>query len=293
MDQSRSDESVEPVEVFEHLPWTGLATPRPQKNPWMVYLIAGAIAAAAVGALVTRSVVRSPEAAASSILVSTTVPLVTTPPQPIPVGPEQVTEADLLAMAPGQSELAAAARAEWFVVDYFSSGGAPGADQAVRDALPEGSRVPETAGQTSSYVEWAAASRIEAVGDRQYRSTILFRMLVAGDDGSYRRTPVRAVDVVVEVDALGATRVVDLPMPAEIGRVPAVAGWGEPSETVPDVVRDAALRIAGSWGTAPVVVEGGQTSGGWRIVVESGDPAGVRWPLTLWLTELGEPFWTP
>jgi hypothetical protein len=284
---------MEPVEVFEHIPWTNVAAPRLERKPWLVYLVAGAVAAAAVGALIARSVVRPSDAPAASIAPATTTPTVDTSPATVPAIPDQVSEADLLAVAPGQRELAAAARAEWFVVDYFSSGGDPGEQQSVRDALPEGSRVPDLPEQASSYVDWAATSRIEALGDHRFRSTVLFRLLVAGVEGNYRRSPVQAVEVVVEVDPHGATRVVDLPMPAEIGRAPAVPGWSEPSQVMPDVVRESALRLAGSWGESPVVLEGGEMDGGWRVVVEASDPAGVRWPLTVWLTELGEPFWTP
>jgi hypothetical protein len=286
------EEQSEPHEVYEHVPWSHLASPHQDKKTWVVYLIAGAVAVAALGALVARSVgrVETPETVASSpttlapiAAVASTIPLPQTP----------VTEADLLAVTPGQSELAAAARAEWFVLDYFSSGGNPATDESVRQALPEGARLAGTAEQSPSFVEWAATSRIEALGGGRYRSTVLFRTLVSGEEATYRRTPVRAVDVVVAVDEAGGTRVVDLPMPADLRPGPTVEGWADPSESVPDAVRDASLRIAGSWGGSPVVVEGTERSGGWRIVVEASDPAGIRWPLTLWLTESGEPFLRP
>jgi hypothetical protein len=282
------EEQSEPPEVYEHMPWSHLVPSRQENRTWVVYLIAGALAAAALGALVSRSVgrVETPGPVASP---PTTVAPVAAVASTIPLPQPPVTEADLLAVTPGQSELAAAARAEWFVVDYFSSGGNPATDESIRKALPEGARLAGSVEQGSSFVEWAATSRIEALGDGRYRSTVLFRTLVSGDEASYRRTPVKAVDVVVAVDEAGGTRVVDLPMPAEVRTGPTVEGWAGPSESIPDAVRDASLRMAGSWGSSPTVVEGTERSGGWRIVVESSDPAGIRWPLTVWLTESGEP----
>jgi hypothetical protein len=209
------------------------------------------------------------------------------------VAEEQFSEADLLATAPGQSELAAAARAEWFVVDYFSTGGNPAADEEVREAFPVGARLPGVSGQGASYVEWVATSRIEAVGNGRFRSRVLFRTLVSGDEESYRRMPVQAVDVVVDVDEKGATSVVDLPMPAEVGQTPPTGSWADPSDSLPEAVRHAALHVAGTWGSLPTMIEAGEKGTGWRVVVEAGDQAGIRWPLTVWLTEFGEPFIRP
>ncbi|MDH5616817.1 MAG: hypothetical protein OEY62_09805, partial [Acidimicrobiia bacterium] len=191
---------------------------------------------------------------------------------------------------PGQGEVSAAARAEWFVTDFFSSGGNPGASQPVLDALPDGSRLPAAAelGSTS-YVEWAATTHIEAVSGGRFRATVLFRMLVAGDGGNYVRLPVQAVDVVVEVDPGGGTRVVDLPMPVEVPTGPLLPGWADPVEEVPDLVREAALRLAEAWGDEPSYIEASEREGGWRVVVAVVDGAGVRWPMTLWVTDQGDP----
>lgn len=294
MDAPRSDESAEPAEVYEHIPWAELAVPPQEKKPWVVYLAAGAIAVASLGALAARSIGQSPQPSGAVAAPPTvTAPVVTTfPPPPPPSEEAIVTEADLLAATPGQGEVSAAARAEWFVTDYFSSGGDPGASQPVLDALPGDSRLPAVAelGSTS-YVEWVAASRIEAVGIDRFRSTVLFRMLVANGRGSYVRLPVRAVDVVVEVDAGGGSRVVDLPMPAEVPTGPLLPTWADPVEEVPDAVRNAALRLAESWGNEPSLIEGSERAGGWRVVVRVADAAGVGWPLTLWLTDQGEQVW--
>jgi hypothetical protein len=291
MDVSESDDSEEPVEVYEHIPWAELAVLPREKKPWVVYLAAGAVAAASLGALAARSVGRTPEPPPAAVPPTVTVPVVTTLPWPAPEG-ELLTEADLLAETPGRGEVSAAARAEWFVTDYFSSGGDPGTDQQVLNALPDGSSLPAATGAGfSSYVEWVATSRIEAVGNQRFRSTVLFRMLVSSGDESYVRMPVRAVDVVVEVDAGGGTKVVDLPMPAGVPAGPPLPTWADPVEKVPDLVRAAALRLARSWGADPTVVEGSKREGGWRVVVGVADEAGVSWPLTLWLTDQGEPAW--
>jgi len=289
VDMSRSDESVEPVEVYEHIPWAQLAVPSREKKTWVVYIAAGAIAAAALGAMVIRSVGGEPEP--SSPAVPGTGAVTGTTPLPLPqTETPLLTEADLLAATPGQSEMSASARAEWFVSDYFSTGGNPGGHRRVLDALPEGARLPAPpTAESSSYVEWATTTRVEAIGNERFRSTVLFRLLVSTEEESYVRLPVQAVDVVVEVDGGGATRVVDLPMPVEILVGPPVSAWAEKSEEIPDLVRAGALRIAGLWGAEPEIIEGSERHDGWRMVVVVADGAGVRWPLTLWLTDQGDP----
>jgi hypothetical protein len=291
MDVPRSDETAEPVEVLEHVPWAELAAPAQERRPWMVYLAAGAIAVAALGALAARSIGRNAQAPPGPVPVTVAAPVAATLPPPLP-DPERavLSEADLMAVTPGVDEVSAAARAEWFVTDYFSTSGDPGAQQHVLDALPEGSRLPAAPGTGfSSYVEWVAASHIENLGSQRFRSTVLFRRLVSDGESGYFRLPVQAVDVVVEVGAAGGTRVVDLPMPVMVPAGPPISPWGESVGEIPDPVRAGALRIAGSWGAEPAVVEGSERNGGWRIVVVVADGAGVQWPLSLWLTDQGDP----
>jgi hypothetical protein len=288
MDGPRSDESPEPVEVFEHLPWAQLAEPSREKKPWVVLLVAGAIASAAFGGLAGRSIGRSPESSPMAVPTTVTAPIVTTWSLLEPVS-ERFSEADLLAETPGRSELSAAARAEWFVSDYFSTGGDPGAHQPVLAALPEGARLPAPTGPGFlSYVDWVATSRIEAIGDHRFRTTVLFRRLVSDGETGYTRLPVQAVDVVVGVDPSGGARVVDLPMPIAVPTGPATPVWAEPEEEVPSAVRNAALRLAGVWGDEPSILEAGPRQGGWRVVVDVTDEGGVHWPLALWLSDLGE-----
>jgi hypothetical protein len=288
---SRSDESAEPVEEYEHIPWAQLAVPSREKKPWVVYLAAGVIAVAALGAMIVRSVGSAPEPPSAALPVIGAVPVTTAPPPPQSEAPI-FTEADLLAATPGQREVSASARAEWFVSDYFSTGGDPGSHQQVLDALPEGARLPaEPGAESSSYVEWIATSRVGAIGNERFRSTVLFRLLVSTNEEGYVRLPVQAVDVVVEVDGGGATRVVDLPMPVEIPAGQPVSAWAESVGEIPDPVRAGALRIAGSWGAEPALIEASERNDGWRVVVVVTDGAGVRWPLSLWLTDQGDPAW--
>lgn len=291
MDVSRSDESAEPAEVYEHIPWAELTVPPHENKRWVVYLAAGAVAVASLGALAARSIGANP-IPPPAVVPPMPAPVVTALPAP-PLPEEQVlSEADLLAVTPGADEVGAAARAEWFVTDFFSSGGDPGASQAVLDALPAGSRLPEAAESAStSYVEWVTTSRLEALGSGRFRCTVLYRMLVSTGEGGYVRLPVRAVDVIVEVENGGGTRVVDLPMPVEFPAAPSLATWDEPVEELPNLIREAALHRAGMWGDEPTVIEGSEREGGWRVVVSVVDGAGVRWPLTLWLSDQGESVW--
>jgi hypothetical protein len=136
-----------------------------------------------------------------------------------------LSEADLRAVEPGAAELAAMARAEWFVTDYFTMDGAPApellsafADDAVLPALPQ---LDDAAGV--SVVEWARAYafRPDPAG---YVVTVLFRTLYRNQDDRYERSPVRAVDVVVLVDEQ-QTAVADLPVPSEVPVAQGLSGW--------------------------------------------------------------------
>ena len=98
-----------------------------------------------------RSINQTPESMPISV-----APTSATPPLPKDI----LAEADLLAVIPGQGEVSAAARAEWFVTDYFSSGGGP-----ARRRRPPGRFPPAGGSGSASYVEWAATSRIESVGE--------------------------------------------------------------------------------------------------------------------------------
>lgn len=293
MEVPPTDEPSQQAEVAEHIPWAELGVPPQKERSWVAYVVAGAIAVASLGALGARSISTAPESASTTVAVTGAAPVVTTLP-PSPPESEPLTEADLLAIAPGRGEMTAAARAAWFVTDYFSTGGDPGSDQQVVDALPASSQMPTVPQpDLSSYVDWAATSRIEAIGHGQFSSTVLFRLLAGDGDAGYVRLPVQAVEVVVEVDATGGSRVVDLPMPAALPAGPASPPWAEPIGEVPEPIRAAALRIAADWGAEPSFLEGSQRPGGWRVVVGAVDQAGIRWPLTLWLTEQGDPLWPP
>lgn len=290
MEVPPTDEPSQPVEVVEHIPWAELGVPSQKERAWVVYVAAGAIAVAAVGALIARSIGSPQDSTGTTPITSETVSVATTLPPP---ESEPLTEADLLAFAPGRREVTAAARAEWFVTDYFSTGGDPGSDQQVLAALPESSQVPAARQSgSSSYVDWAATLRIEAISHEQFRSTVLYRMLVSDPESGFVRLPVQAVDVVVEVDATGGSRIVDLPMPATVPTGPSTPAWADPHGAIPEPVRKAALRIAGAWGAEPSVLEGSDRESGWRVVVGVVDQAGIRWPLTLWLTDQGEPLWS-
>lgn len=156
-------------EVFEHIPWSQLSTPAPRSRAWIAYVAAGAIAAAAVGAMVMRSWggsldQRTPDTFVSeppAPSVPAVDPTVTPETQPVPA---VLREADLMAVLPGQEERTAAARAEWFVVDYFSSGGDPSGTRAVVDTLPVETLagLPEDGGV--SFVEWASTWQVEPLG---------------------------------------------------------------------------------------------------------------------------------
>lgn len=198
-------------------------------------------------------------------------------------GPAAYAEADLLAYVPVLAEVAARARAEWFVRDYFSS---TDGDRraALEAALPESIDVPDARGDAISHVDWARAYDVRAGdGDRDHVVTVLYRPLVSAGPEGYVSSPVRAVEVDVVVAPDGASTVADLPTPVPLpsgvdldgpARVPEVM----PAERAADVIDGLAGLIP-----APSIVLTERAGSVWRVVVESTDATGLVWTYALWV----------
>ncbi len=290
---------MEQPEEFEHVPWSELAAGMDHRRTRLPYIAAAVILAIAVGAVVARSVWQ-PGSATSTETVP--VAAAATPPAApstsaapgaattLPA-PALFSEADLLAVGPGDGPRAAAARAEWFVIDYFTADLDPLGSIDLRRSLPAGAELPDLPqdppNEGISYVEWARALSVEEVGSGLYRVEVAFRTIAGPPDGPLLRLPVRAVRVAIEGDLFGMA-VVDLPAPAplpvELGSVPWPAATAEP----PPAIATAALDAATEWGADAELSTAGPAGDGWRVVVEVADEAGNRWPLALWLNDLGE-----
>jgi hypothetical protein len=283
----RTDENDGFTEQLEHIPWSDLE--RREFPRWIAYAAAGAIAIAALGVALARSFGASPvPVEVSAVSAATTQPIVTTT---LPVAAPLYSEADLMAVVPGSQEQLAAVRAEWFVRDYFGSGGRPQDAPGVIGALPKDATWASVGGSGVSYVEWAEAFRVEPAGGDLYRVGVVFGMLGGSDASTLSRLEPRAVDVVVAVDGDGVG-VVDLPMPAEPPSGVDLSRWPEADPDVPQEVIDAATEQASLWGTEPEVVAATHGDAGWRVEVAVSDEAGNRWPLSVWLDGT-EPMTTP
>ncbi len=277
-------------EETERIPWSMLAGELERRRPrWilqvvgivLVVLVVGALAMRARGAsngtVVDLAPVTTEEAEPGTMVgdssgepSSEEPPAAPSEPAVAPADPSLYSEADLMAVVPEEDLRLAAARAEWFTVDFFG-----GVDAGLAPGLPE---VHSDAGY--SWVEWARASRVAAAGAGRYDVTVVFRTLTEAGAGGFRRLPIRAVIVPVEVDAGGLAVVADLPRPAE---VPGGSGAEPvpPVGAVPEDVAAAALQRAGLFGPDAEIVGGSRTLAGWRVIVLAGDASGMRWPLAV------------
>ncbi|NIA25733.1 MAG: hypothetical protein GWP04_09225 [Gammaproteobacteria bacterium] len=283
-------------EQLESIPWSELVAQQRPFPRWVAYVASGVLAFAALGVVVARALPSGAQAttevvpsvtSTASPVASTVVPTVVSTPVPL------YSEADLMALVPGSQEQLAAVRAEWFVRDYFGSGGRPDEVLGVVAALPDGAEIPTGGGTGVSYVEWARSAEIRTVGPDLFRATVVFGMLAGPDAQSLTRLPVRAVHVVIDVRD-GKASVVDLPSPAPIPADAEVALWPEEEEELPRSVLTVVEEEAGGWGSDPKVISAVRAAGGWRVVVTVADTAGNRWPLSLWMdgsTVLDAPPW--
>lgn len=279
-------------EELEQVPWQDLlaeAEPGDERRRAM-YLGAGLVGAMLVGVVVARTWWEPgppPVPVAPSGVIEETEP--TTEPVAVPELPALplYSEADLMALPPDPAERAAMARAEWFVVDYFTADLDPSGSADVRSALPGGavSTFPQDGVDGVSYVEWARAFRVEPQGDGTYRVGVVFRTLAAPPDRGFTRQPVRAVEVLVVVRTDGGSAVLDLPSPLAMPAGPEPADLpAETPDPPADVVAEAVERAA-AWGSEPRVVSAHRLTVGWRVVVSVADGAGNRWPLVVRVAE--------
>lgn len=291
-------------EELETIPWSLLSDELDRgRKPRALAITAGAaIVAAALGFVAVRTLGRPttttvevaaastdttaapasaapdtpPPTEAASIDEPSTAPVTEAPPAVAPPAPALYSEADLMAVVPGDDIRVAAARAEWFVAEYFSTANPPG-----ETGLPEGAtprRFPEGA---YSWVEWARASAVAPRGEGLYDVTVVFRTLVREEDGTLAAVGPRAVAVPVLVDVEGAAGVVDLPGPAALPEPAQLEPLPAGTTDLPDEVVAVALGEVSHFGSDAEVVDGSQTGDGWRVVVSVSDRSGAGWPLVV------------
>ncbi len=267
------------TEEHEEIPWSMLVEhgQRVRSRTW--YVLAAIIMAVAVAVAGFRWIDgRRHGGPVPALLPTTTLPTTTTT--------TLLSEADLMAVEPGPSELAAVARAEWFVADYFTIDGTPAPDLLA--AFPDDAVLPDLPhfadGPAVSFVEWARAYAVRPAPDG-YVVTVLFRTLFENAEGRYERSPVRAVDVIVILGD-GQTAVGDLPTPVEPPIARGLTGWlPRGAEASPETIA-AALAHAGRFTPDPTLIESGSSGEQWRVVFTLDDPSGARFPMVVRSSDL-------
>lgn len=268
---------ADPDEQFEHIPWDDLMAEMGGRRRRVAY---GAVAAVAV-VLILVGAARMLRPAPEAVPVPAAAPTTATTPATVePAGEDALpSEADLLAVDPGDLIRTAEAQAEWFVLEYFTRDGT-----AVGSALESarlGNLLPEpVAGDgTRSFVDWVRAVAVERVGVDRVDVVVVFRTLEAAADGPYRRLPIRGVRVALRLGG-GGIEVMDLPVPVPVEPPVASTVPGAAGVPPPELVAAAGAVVA-SWGEPgdPLVAQ--QVEGGWRLVLPVRDAAGVTWPLTV------------
>ena len=266
------------VEEHEEIPWSMLVDQERRGRSRTWYAVAAIILAVVIGVVGVRWVDghRHGEVPANA---SVSEQPVTTTATPVPTSTPMLSEADLMAVDQATIGLAAVARAEWFVTDYFTGDGPPGLERAaalaVDAVLPE---LPQDDDKVS-FVEWARASAI-----RPHVAgvvvTVLFRTLYQNNELRYERSSVRAVDVLVLV-ADESTAIGDLPIPVALPTGQDITGWMHPTRDAPPDAASQAIEQASSLGDNPTVLDSGSSGPDWRVVLLVDDPSGLRFPVAV------------
>jgi hypothetical protein len=260
----RHDEQADAeTETYEHIPWSQLTlSSSSDRGKWM-YVVAGLLVVAAIGAVIARMVWR-PEVAVAlpTTLPTSSQPAATEPPDS-PPEPVLYSEADLMAaVVPQDVARRAAATAERFLRQWTSPVDGPW-----------------------TYVEWATADKVEDLGDGLFRVRMVFQLLHGGTEGTVR-LPVEAAEVTVKIEG-EAANVIDGPIPAQVVQTVVVEPAAEPAD-LPDALGAAALETASVWGS-PTILNGGLVDDLWRVVVEIQSPSGPLRTVAVWLTPDGRP----
>ena len=304
-----SDSKSSDQEVFESIPWEELRdlgdTSR-RRRAW--HLVGGAAAVAVLVFSVVRTfsgpdpqivvpqttappAITAPGPAASSLGAEVPVPFLT-PLDPSSAAAAPMTEADLRADGDNWDERRAASYSEWFVLEFFTLDGA-GRSASRQRWLPDIAQhwTSDSSDTALSYVEWVRTLWVEPLSDGRCRAVVALRRLVSTDGASYRRLPTQSVEVVVDLGA-GVPTIVDLPRLIPLPETTPAQWWvGERWETPPAAVvrtarQELLLAEAGNITGEPEVSQVGEA---WRVEWAVIDPAGISWPVSIWLSSEGAP----
>ncbi|MEA3502269.1 MAG: hypothetical protein U9R47_05790 [Actinomycetota bacterium] len=273
------------MDEYEEIPWSTLLTEHRQGRAKTLYMAAAVIVAIVVGFVGIRWLTApghgdQPALAAAVETTTTSEDAVIEAESPSTTTTAVLSEADLMAPGPAVAELAAVARAEWFVTDYFTVDG-PIPEELISAfvndaAIPD---LPDGEGNGISYVEWARAFDVRPTTGG-YAVSVVFRSLTEEPDGAFVRGPVRAVDVLIAVEE-GETAIAELPIPILPPVYHAIEGWMVTSGEAHDQAITATLDYAGMFDERAEVIESGAAGPEWRVVFTIGDRSGNRWPVVM------------
>ena len=220
-------------QIGEKLPWEHLTIQPSPDRRFLIYGLAAGLVITVLGVLIFRqfnspssadlmpvtpvtAAPGSPEGEGGStgsetVVTQPTVPTALAEPE-APIG---LSEADLRAVAPELVQRQAAARAEWFVLEFFTLD--PSDPWLDRVEMASGLKfpsdlAPDTSGTPAvSYVEWTRTRSVEQTAENTFRISILIRRLVATDGTNFRRLPMETVTLTVRLEPDGQIRAASLP----------------------------------------------------------------------------------
>lgn len=220
-------------QLSESVPWENLTIPPQQDRRFLVYGLAAGLIVAVLGVVVVRQLNRPdvsdavPVTPVAAEPVDIAQPPATVPEQPLPTpaavplplaepeAPQELSEADLMAVDVGNIRRQVAGRAEWLVLEFFTID--PSEPWRERVEAASGLRLPaEVAPDTPSvptvsYVEWARTRSVDQTGTDTFVASVLIRRLVATDGATFERLPTEWVEVHLAMEANGMVRAISLP----------------------------------------------------------------------------------
>lgn len=263
-------------EQYEHIPWEQLVEPA-SRGRRTTYAIAALVMVVAAAIAVVRVWPAAPQ------------PIVSTQPGVPPTVNQSssthlYTEDELRANE--EIELwSVAAKAEWFVADYFTIDGSNQDETAIESAFPSGWPLPDLPQGESdrrSFVEWARTVEIQNDANL-YNVVVAFRVLEATATDGYQRLPIKAVRVTLEIKD-GGLAVSDIPQPWSLPSMHTALPQFVSEEPPAEVVAQATTGLEG-WGTEPRIESAWKSDTGWRMVVSLADELGHRWSLARFVEE--------
>lgn len=189
-------------EELDQIPWSTLVAEVDDGPDRRWFFLAGAVGLAILGYLVLQLVAPGGQPDPADQAAPPTSSSSTTVARPEVIVAEDDLRGEAPVIDPGVSaeQLAAVARAEWFVTDWFTSDGSQATADSLIDAVASPAIIrPPFDEEITTYVEWARATGVEPTADG-LSVTVAYRQIVSEDAAAFVRQPVATVDVQITFD---------------------------------------------------------------------------------------------